>query len=68
MFRTRVLIDPDHLNLFAHVQKGLKSLGMELSDIGLVITTDAHPDHIEAVQLFNKTEALTAISPLCQYK
>jgi glyoxylase-like metal-dependent hydrolase (beta-lactamase superfamily II) len=35
---------------------------MEIPDIGLVITTHAHPDHIEAVQLFNKTEALTAIS------
>ena len=59
---TRVLIDPGHLNLFEHVQKGLTSLGMEIPDIGLVITTHAHPDHIEAVQLFNKTEALTAIS------
>jgi hydroxyacylglutathione hydrolase len=35
---------------------------MEIPDIGLVITTHAHPDHIEAVQLFNKTERLTAIS------
>jgi len=59
---TRVLIDPGHLNLFEHVQKGLTSLGMKIADIGLVITTHAHPDHIEAVQLFNKTEALTAIS------
>jgi len=59
---TRVLIDPGHLNLFEHVQKGLTSLGMEIPDIGLVIITHAHPDHIEAVQLFNKTEALTAIS------
>ena len=35
---------------------------MEIPNIGLVITTHAHPDHIEAVQLFNKTEGLTAIS------
>jgi glyoxylase-like metal-dependent hydrolase (beta-lactamase superfamily II) len=59
---SRMLIDPGHLNCFAYVQKGLKSLGMEIPDIGLVITTHAHPDHIEAVQLFNKTGALTAIS------
>ena len=58
---TRVLIDPGHLNLFEHVKKGLKSLGMEIPDIGLVITTHAHPDHIEAIQLFNKTETLTAL-------
>jgi glyoxylase-like metal-dependent hydrolase (beta-lactamase superfamily II) len=59
---TRVLIDPGHLNCFEYVQKNLKSLGMEITDIGLVITTHGHPDHIEAVQLFNKTEGLTAIS------
>ncbi|WAC08856.1 MAG: MBL fold metallo-hydrolase [Thermodesulfobacteriota bacterium] len=59
---TRVLIDPGHLNLFEHVQKGLTILGMEIPDIGLVINTHAHPDHIEAVQLFNKKEGLTAIS------
>jgi len=58
---TRVLIDPGHLNFSEHVQKELKSLGMEYPDIGLVITTHAHPDHIEAVQLFNKTKTLTAI-------
>jgi metal-dependent hydrolase (beta-lactamase superfamily II) len=44
------------------VQKTLESMGMKFTDIGLVIiTTHAHSDHIEAVQLFNNTEALSTI-------
>ena len=58
---TRVLIDPGHLNLFEHVEGGLKGLGVEIRDIGLVITTHAHSDHIEAVQLFKRTETCTTI-------
>lgn len=51
---TRVLIDPGHSNLFDHVQEGLMELGLGLEDIGLIICTHAHPDHIEAVQLFKE--------------
>ena len=47
----RVLIDPGHSRLFDHVELGLKELGLTTSDIGLVICTHAHPDHIEGVQL-----------------
>jgi hydroxyacylglutathione hydrolase len=54
---TRVLIDPGHLNLFSHVKTDLANLGIGLEDIGIVICTHAHPDHIEAVQLFKKTSA-----------
>ncbi len=57
---TRILIDPGHLNLFDHVQKGLTALGLGIEDIGLIICTHAHPDHIEAVRLFKKP-ALIAI-------
>ena len=32
-----------------------------MDDIGLVICTHAHPDHIEAVQLFKKASALVTI-------
>ena len=55
---TRVLIDPGHRALFGHVDRGLKDLGLAISDIGLVICTHAHPDHIEGVGLFDNSPAL----------
>ena len=55
---TRVLIDPGHKNLFGHVEQGLKQLRLSVRDIDLVICTHAHPDHIEAVQLFKDTPTL----------
>jgi len=58
---TRILIDPGHTHLFDHVEQGLKELNLTLEDIGLVICTHAHPDHIEAVQRFEKTAAMTTI-------
>ena len=51
---TPILIDPGHLRLFDHVGKGLDELGLAITDIGLVLCTHAHPDHIEAVQLFKQ--------------
>lgn len=58
---TRILIDPGHIRLFDPVQRGLANLGLTVDDIGLVVCTHAHPDHIEAVQLFKDTTALIAI-------
>ena len=55
---TRILIDPGHRRLFGHVEQGLKELGLTISDIGLVICTHAHPDHIEGIQLFDDGPAL----------
>jgi glyoxylase-like metal-dependent hydrolase (beta-lactamase superfamily II) len=55
---TRVLIDPGHRALFGHVQQGLRQLGLEINDLDLVICTHAHPDHLEAVQLFKNSPAL----------
>ena len=55
---TRVLIDPGHRNLFDHVERGLRQLGLKIDDIDLVICTHAHPDHLEAVQLFKNSPAL----------
>lgn len=58
---TPVLIDPGHLQLFDHVRQGLDELDMALADIGLVLCTHAHPDHIEAVQLFKQAGVPFAI-------
>jgi glyoxylase-like metal-dependent hydrolase (beta-lactamase superfamily II) len=52
----RVLIDPGHSGLFDHVAQGLEQLGLAITDIDLIICTHAHPDHIEAVQLFKDTQ------------
>jgi len=58
---TRILIDPGHEHLFEHVEKELEELGLGINDIGVVICTHAHPDHIEAVKLFKETPALFSI-------
>ena len=55
---TRVLIDPGHRALFEHVDRGLKDLGLKTDDIDLIICTHAHPDHLEAVQLFKQKSVL----------
>ena len=60
---TRILIDPGHSRLFDHVRQGLMELNLTLEDIGLIICTHAHPDHMEAVQLFSKTHVLIALHP-----
>lgn len=46
---TRILIDPGHAAHFDHVIRALDDLGLSLPDIGLVLCTHAHPDHVEAV-------------------
>lgn len=56
-----VLIDPGHVDLFDSIEEGLAEVGLEVKDIGLVICTHAHPDHVEAARLFMKTPALITI-------
>ncbi len=58
---TRILIDPGHKDLFGHVEQGLQELGLTPDDIGLIICTHAHPDHIEAVQLFEDSSTLVTL-------
>lgn len=58
----RILIDPGHLHLFEHVAVELRRLGLELSDIDLVICTHGHPDHFEALKLFKNQPARLAMS------
>jgi glyoxylase-like metal-dependent hydrolase (beta-lactamase superfamily II) len=54
----RVLIDPGHRALFEHVERGLRDLELKTDDIDLIICTHAHPDHLEAVQIFKQRSAL----------
>ena len=56
-----ILIDPGHAPFFDHVRQGLHALGLSIDDIDLVVGTHAHPDHIEAVRLFNRPPALFAL-------
>jgi hydroxyacylglutathione hydrolase len=61
---TRILIDPGHRALFEHVDRGLKDLELKTDDIDLVVCTHAHPDHLEAVQVFKKKSALFALNEI----
>ncbi len=56
-----ILVDPGHAPFFDHVHEGLRSLGLAIEDIDLVIGTHVHPDHIEAVRLFARPPALFAL-------
>jgi hydroxyacylglutathione hydrolase len=57
----RILIDPGHRALFRHVELGLKELDLGIEDLDVIICTHAHPDHLEAVQLFKPTSAHFAL-------
>ncbi len=57
----RILIDPGHRHLFTHVTGGLADRGLEMDDIGMVLCTHGHPDHIESLGLFSDRPAQTAI-------
>lgn len=50
----RILIDPGHRHLFSRVEMELREEGLSSDDIDLVIVTHAHPDHMEAVEMFAK--------------
>ena len=61
---TKILIDPGHLNLFGHVRDGLGELEIDMDDIGMVIATHAHPDHVESMQLFKDSPTQITIHEL----
>jgi len=56
-----ILIDPGHAPFFDHVERDLRRLDLSTEDIDLVICTHAHPDHMEAVRLFDTGPALFAL-------
>ncbi len=58
---TRIIIDPGHVRLLDHVETGLAELQLAIEDMGLVIITHIHPDHVESVPLFKDAGALAAI-------
>lgn len=60
----KILVDPGHVMHFAHVRNELAELGLGLDDIGLVVITHAHPDHLEAVSLFRNGPAKIAMHEL----
>lgn len=50
----KILVDPGHRYLFRHVKDGLSGLDLSVRQIGLVVVTHGHPDHVEAVQEFDR--------------
>ena len=56
-----ILIDPGHAAHFPHVQQDLSGLGITTGDVDLIICTHAHPDHMEAVGLFDCEKTLFAM-------
>jgi hydroxyacylglutathione hydrolase len=56
-----ILTDPGHASCFDHVSQGLEELGLTVADVDLIIATHAHPDHLEAVQLFDRDATLFAL-------
>ncbi|MBT8490663.1 MAG: MBL fold metallo-hydrolase [Deltaproteobacteria bacterium] len=55
----KILIDPGHERHVDHVRKGLKKLDVSLENIDVVIATHGHPDHVEAVRIFEKPTLIT---------
>lgn len=58
---TRILIDPGHISHFDHVRQELAKMNLGIEDLGLVLCTHAHPDHVEATQLFKQISVPVAI-------
>ena len=50
----RILIDPGHEHLASDLESSLAKMGIDRSDIDVVLVTHGHPDHMEAAGGFDK--------------
>lgn len=57
----KILIDPGHYHLFAHVRDDLAKLSLSPQEIDVVIITHGHPDHLEGVKIFQNVSTRIAI-------
>lgn len=58
----KILIDPGHRQFFGNIEAELRRLSVDTREIDLVLVTHCHPDHMEAVSVFEGTSTLVAIS------
>jgi len=49
-----VFIDPGHMHLFNHVIEGMARDGKSADSVRCILCTHGHPDHIEALDRFNR--------------
>jgi glyoxylase-like metal-dependent hydrolase (beta-lactamase superfamily II) len=49
-----ILVDPGFAQLFDHVKTEMDELNLDMKDIDVIIATHGHPDHIDALGLFDK--------------
>jgi glyoxylase-like metal-dependent hydrolase (beta-lactamase superfamily II) len=49
-----VIIDPGHMHLFNHVNEGLVRDGKSIDSVRCLLCTHSHPDHIEAIDRFDR--------------
>lgn len=54
----KILIDPGHNHLVAHLRDNLSSLSLSPQDIDVVIITHGHPDHMEGLKTFAETATI----------
>lgn len=57
----KILVDPGHYHLLAHVRDNLSRLSLSPEDIDVVIITHGHPDHMEG-QFQEYPEVLVPLS------
>lgn len=56
-----VLIDPGHAAFLRGIEEEMALLGLSVGDIGVVLVTHGHPDHMEGASAFTRLPARIAI-------
>jgi glyoxylase-like metal-dependent hydrolase (beta-lactamase superfamily II) len=56
-----ILIDPGHTHLFENVRQSMEKVNLAPDELGVILCTHAHPDHIEAVEKHKSSTALFAL-------